>query len=321
MASIAAAAGMAAHVAAAAPRLVCEQPAHDFGCVTPDRVDLAHTFELRNEGDEPVEILSVASGCGCLAAEPAHHIIPPGAATKLTVRLNPAGRRGPLTREVVVHTTDPRQRALHLSVRADIQAMWGVEPTAAMFGHLALDQTATQQLRLSLARPDIRIRGATADAAWINAAVEGEGPERTLRIVARPPYPPGPWLIGRVMVESPDLSPPPAVAVTAVRQAPLFVLPETLVAQRGDSGASPRYLLVQGSRVRETKIVGVESDRAAVTWQRRRLEDGAIQIAVRGLRGDPALDGATVFIRTEPSIGTPLSVVFRVAEPEPASPR
>jgi hypothetical protein len=90
---------------------------HDFGVVDAPsgRVELAHTFHLRNRLDEPIEIVEVRPSCGCLVPELSTRTVEPGATLEIpvTLTLKGAGR----TRERVALVMEGRG-ARYLTVEA-----------------------------------------------------------------------------------------------------------------------------------------------------------------------------------------------------------
>lgn len=92
-------------VAAAAP-LVCDRPDFQFGVVEAATGIVAHVFELRNEGQQPLVLDEVASPCGCIAIRLQTNLLAGGESTRLPVTLDLRRRNGAqrLAAHVCYHT-------------------------------------------------------------------------------------------------------------------------------------------------------------------------------------------------------------------------
>jgi len=75
-------------------RIVCSEPNFDFGSVIGTN-EMGHVFRLVNEGDVPLNITRIHTGCGCIEAKALSDTIPAHSSTELTVRFKMAGRVGP----------------------------------------------------------------------------------------------------------------------------------------------------------------------------------------------------------------------------------
>lgn len=95
-----------------APRLVCEEPAWRFGCVT-NVTKLSHAFTLKNEGTAPLTILRVRACCGASYAL-SRTELPPGSNAVLRIDLSLASRTGRIMKSVYVQSNDPAQRIMAL---------------------------------------------------------------------------------------------------------------------------------------------------------------------------------------------------------------
>jgi hypothetical protein len=104
-------------LAAAAPKLVCDQPAHDFG-EAPSGAKLEHVFVLRNAGDEPLRIDRVQPSCGCTVAEVSRREVEPGGQFEIKGVLDLTGRRGPQPKNILVYSNDPARPQFRLDFHA-----------------------------------------------------------------------------------------------------------------------------------------------------------------------------------------------------------
>jgi hypothetical protein len=101
---------------ASAPRLVCDEPLHDFGTVD-GSAPASHTFTLRNEGDADLLIKKIHAPCGCTTFRLENKTLAPGSTLELPVTLSLAGRKGPQQKSLYLETNDPASPNLQLTMR------------------------------------------------------------------------------------------------------------------------------------------------------------------------------------------------------------
>src|SRR5690606_20377294 len=116
-----------AAAALAGPSIAVPTAMHDFGKVT-EGDQLTHVFALKNEGSSKLTLDRVRTSCGCTVAELKSKEIPPGGATQLAVKFDPAGRHGQNRKVVTIETNDPKSPRTQIEVRADIDPLLGFEP-------------------------------------------------------------------------------------------------------------------------------------------------------------------------------------------------
>jgi hypothetical protein len=103
---------------------------HDFGNATAGDV-LNHEFVFTNTGDEPLEIKTIQTTCGCTAAEPTQKIIPASATGVISVTLTASGH------EKVTHRANVESNAANtpnvtLVVSAMVRRVWDFHPKATI---------------------------------------------------------------------------------------------------------------------------------------------------------------------------------------------
>jgi hypothetical protein len=97
-----------------------EPSEHDFGSTRQDQ-KLVYEFVVRNTGTEDLELLRIATSCGCTAALPAERIVPPGGSTTLEVTLETRKYKGVLERSVSVASNDRTRRVGTVHVKAFVE--------------------------------------------------------------------------------------------------------------------------------------------------------------------------------------------------------
>lgn len=91
-------------------KIVFEEHEHDFGAVSSNQDSLyTYVFTFRNSGVRPLQILHVATGCGCTTPEYSKLPVAPGQKGTVAVTYNPAGQLpGFFRKSITVYTNDPR---------------------------------------------------------------------------------------------------------------------------------------------------------------------------------------------------------------------
>jgi hypothetical protein len=115
------------------PRLVCDEPVHNFGIVM-NLESLDHGFILRNTGGTNVLIGRVHASCGCTTTQLGTRSLAPGEQTELVVRYDFRGRRGPQHKQIHVFSNDPETPQLSLTMMGEIRRDIEVHPSAVYFG-------------------------------------------------------------------------------------------------------------------------------------------------------------------------------------------
>ena len=105
--------------AVAAPAIYVVLPVYDFGSVL-EGIAVAHTFTIKNTGDEVLEISGVSASCGCTATELATTSIEPGESVDLDVLVNTTGFSGTQSKLITVYSNDPETPLLSLRVMGQV---------------------------------------------------------------------------------------------------------------------------------------------------------------------------------------------------------
>ena len=81
---------------------------------------MTHTFELLNQGDEPLNIERVKPDCSCSVVD-FDPLIPPNGEGKIKVKIDTKGFDGPERWVVKVFSNDPKWREAVLDLRANVK--------------------------------------------------------------------------------------------------------------------------------------------------------------------------------------------------------
>lgn len=116
---------------APAPKAVVAAPEWDAGKVIKGDT-LRHSFEVKNEGNAPLEILEVAPSCGCTVAD-YDKVIAPGATGKINVTVDTATFDGPTAKAIIVLTNDAANPRIRLQVAAETRPHIRARPGYARY--------------------------------------------------------------------------------------------------------------------------------------------------------------------------------------------
>ncbi|HEX6863694.1 MAG TPA: DUF1573 domain-containing protein [Thermoanaerobaculia bacterium] len=117
--------------AAGKPKAVVVEPIKDAGTVSKgDKI--SHDFLIKNEGDADLAILNVQPACGCTVAE-FDKTIAPGQTGKVHAVLDTSTFTGPISKGLMVFTSDPDVPQVELTVRAKVQPYISAKPGYARY--------------------------------------------------------------------------------------------------------------------------------------------------------------------------------------------
>lgn len=123
------------------------EPVLDVGQV-PVGQPVEAVFEIRNDGDRPLEITEVRPSCGCTVAE-YDEVIAPGATGRVKARVDTRSIVGANAKAITVYTNDAANPRLQLTVKSDVRPFLSVDPGYARFTSFVQrdqDQTSSQLL-------------------------------------------------------------------------------------------------------------------------------------------------------------------------------
>jgi hypothetical protein len=119
--------------AASAPhgKAVAVEPIKDAGSVAKgDKV--TQDFQIRNDGNVPLQITDVKASCGCTVVS-FDKLIGPGKTGVVHVAVDTVTFTGPIAKGVTVFTDDPATPQIELTVRAKVEPYIMVEPGYARY--------------------------------------------------------------------------------------------------------------------------------------------------------------------------------------------
>lgn len=102
------------------PKLFIESTEHNFGKVNEGKV-LDWNVNVKNIGNELLEIKDVKTSCGCTAAVLSGNKLKPGESGNLKVEFDTSNRSGLTSRTITLFTNDTKQPNQTIMISADIQ--------------------------------------------------------------------------------------------------------------------------------------------------------------------------------------------------------
>jgi hypothetical protein len=131
----------------AAPRIVFEQPVHDFGTVE-QGAKVTHLFRFHNRGERNLRIESLKTSCGCTAAVISDSRIPPGGRGTISATFDTARFLGEKKKTVVVHTNDPQRPATTLTLQGEVRVEVAADPPQLYVGRLAYGKAVSRRVEI-----------------------------------------------------------------------------------------------------------------------------------------------------------------------------
>ena len=148
-----------------APKLVCDQPKVDLGeAETGSKVN--HTYQLRNDGDEPLVIENVKAGCGCTTTQLAKNTLAPGETVALQTVLDLTMRRGLQIKHVDIFSNDGGKTNTMMRVEMEVKATdpFRLDPETHPLGQIAAGKSIERRTRIS------RVDGGTFQIKGVRAS-------------------------------------------------------------------------------------------------------------------------------------------------------
>jgi hypothetical protein len=129
-----------------APKMFLKEQLIDFKDVIEGK-DIAHAFEVFNEGDKPLKIEQVKPDCSCSVVQ-FDRLIPPNKQGKIRVKVDTKGFEGKQRWGIKVLTNDPKWREAILDIRANIKPILILSEKAVQFTGRN-DVSVTKEIEIS----------------------------------------------------------------------------------------------------------------------------------------------------------------------------
>jgi len=161
---------MAQEAVEGAPKLVIVQKIKDLGTVAQGATVNAD-FKLRNEGGVPLVIRAVRPTCGCTVADFDKEIAPGGEGW-VKAKLDTSGFSGPISKSILIVTSDPQLPAMSVIVKAKVQPFLEVVPRP-LVRFMAVQNDGAEQIVTVIGAPGEKyeVTEVTSSVPFIEATV------------------------------------------------------------------------------------------------------------------------------------------------------
>ena len=145
------------------PKAVVEELTFNAGDVAKGDV-IDHDFTVKNTGKADLLILSVKPACGCTAPDWTK-IVPPGGTGKITLKVDTARFKGPISKTATVQTNDTELSTFRLTVNANVTTYIDVLPTDVANFRIYRGEDKKEELTIhsnekgELAIKDVKVTG------------------------------------------------------------------------------------------------------------------------------------------------------------------
>lgn len=102
------------------PVIAFDHEEFDFGKVS-EGIELNHTFQLRNDGNQVLQNISAYSTCGCTAPKLSKRSLQPGESMALPVHLDTSMKQNEVEKTVNVSSDDPDRPLVILSLHMEVE--------------------------------------------------------------------------------------------------------------------------------------------------------------------------------------------------------
>lgn len=165
--------------------VVADGPKKTMGKV-PQLFKSKSVFEIKNDGQAPLELTPGQPNCTCAGIEVAKLKLLPGESTPVTVSWDTKERVGEFTVNAPVATNDPFNKNIAFQVSVDVQQDIKWDPANVNFATISEGKQATQPLRIfSTIHDDLKISEPALSSKSIQAKVEPLSAEELKQLEAK----------------------------------------------------------------------------------------------------------------------------------------
>jgi hypothetical protein len=158
--------------AVAPPRIAFTELRYDFGKVEQGE-QVNHLFRFTNQGGRDLRIESVKTSCGCTAAMITSEIIPPGTEGTISATFDTTKFFGEKVKEITVHSNDPEQPMITLTIQGEILVEVVVDPAQVYLGKVQRGAGAIHTLEVLYdANKEIAISDVTSESPLLDIRTE-----------------------------------------------------------------------------------------------------------------------------------------------------
>lgn len=321
--AVAAADSAPAQPEAAPPKIVCDQPAFDFGAAEPGAV-ITHEYEVRNAGGLTLEIKQVRASCGCTIVKmPTNTLLKAGETTRIAASLNLAGRTGHQEKHVMVESNDPSTPTLLLNLRGDVRQDIAITPDRLAPGQIRGDTPVEMDIVFSN-NSGAPVHVKEAKTSNTNLLLElsalEDGRRYRIHVKTVPPLPPG--AVEGVIHLFTDYPARPVFEVpfNASILGPLVVIPPKIMLDANAAGPRSQPIVIRTGTAPQFKVVSVETPDPAMTAEQSPFGPNGVRVQVSNILAKPELNGKSIKITTDVDGMREIYIPFQLVPPPAGAP-
>lgn len=123
------------------PRIVVPQPVYDFGRMNPLTMG-THDFEIRNEGNAPLELTPGTTTCKCTLSKITRRAIPPGESGTVRLTWNSGRKHRVYSHGATIHTNDIFKETIDLRIEGTVHVLLATSPEELVLPRVEPDAPA-----------------------------------------------------------------------------------------------------------------------------------------------------------------------------------
>ena len=313
----------AQETAAHGPKMDVPVKVKDFG-VVPQGEKLHATFQIVNDGDQPLVIQAVRPTCGCTVAK-FDRKVAPGRAGLVKATVDTTEFAGPITKSLLVLTNDPQTPTTTLVIKAIVQPYLQVLPRPLVRFNVLQGETSTQEVTIVSDRnEDFKVTKVQPSVPFITASVRKLGPNEliagkyktqyrvTLKVAKDAPI--GPVNASIVIHTTHPHAKTVRVKVYGVVRSLLYVTPSQIQFGTVSAKVKPgRNVIIVSNRSKPVKVTKATIGDAAFTTSIMPIEEGRryeVSVIVSP-KAAPGLHATTLVIHTTDPAHPELKVPVR----------
>ena len=154
------------------PKLTVDKRTHNFGDI--DRGDKVTTeFNFKNDGDQPLEIISVSTSCGCTSAKPEKTLYAPGESGVIPVTFNSDRFSGNITKRVTIATNDKAAPKTVVTISGNVITEISASPENLLFPKARIGEQTTMEVLVSTTKLEkLELKDINVGPEFLSAKME-----------------------------------------------------------------------------------------------------------------------------------------------------
>lgn len=144
----------------------------DVGTV-PRSMTYYHTFQVTNNTDKPLHILSIRVSCGCVSARAEKKELSPGESTSVIAQMESRQFSGVITKTIFILVDQPSYEEVRIHVQANVVPDLSITPASLNFGKIKKGSTPEKTVNVSFGGNQMSpIQNATSESGYVQVKVE-----------------------------------------------------------------------------------------------------------------------------------------------------